>query len=394
MSPSRSLPLARREGRSSCLLAAAFCIVASSSTTLFAVPTKLILDGDSWRYFKGIEQPPVDWFATDFDDSTWLEGATPIGYSTDLPYRTVLSDMSNGYWTVYVRKTFTLPDLSGFRWFRIRARYDDGMIVYLNGQEFVRRSMPAGDVDKDTPATDHETSPSYEDLTLSCEVPPANLRVGENVIAVEVHNSTLASTDLTFTLEVETATTLCPIDFTCELRTNGTVLLRWKRTDATAPATLVYEDLTLFRNGVEIDPGPSVAAASYTDRTPLPGLNSYQLLVTSCGQECEGAEAPTCAVNTGGATTFRRGDRDDNGIVGIGDAVTLLNGLFRGGGDPACPDAADFDDNGTVNIGDAVFLLSALFRGGEPIPPPGIDSCGEDPTEDELGECTYASACQ
>ncbi|HVR75690.1 MAG TPA: hypothetical protein VMT52_15250 [Planctomycetota bacterium] len=394
MSPSRTLPLARRVWRSSFLLAAALCIVSSSSTALLPA-TKLVTDGDTWKYFKGTEQPPVDWFATDFDDSAWLEGQTPMGYSTDLPYRTVFNDMMGaaGYLTVYFRKTFTLPDLGDFKWIRIRARYDDGMIVYLNGEELARRSMPAGDVDKDTPGLDHETSPSYEDMILSCEAAPTSLRAGENVIAVEVHNSGPDSSDFSFTLEVETATTLCPFDLTCELLTNGRIRLRWKRTDATLPAAVTYEELTLFRNSVMLAGPTSTAATTFTDATPLPGLNTYQLFATSCGEECSGAEAPSCAVNTGGAAIFRRGDRDDNGIVGIGDAVTLLDGLFRGGGDPACPDAADFDDNGAVNIGDAVFILSALFRGGEQIPPPGSITCGEDPTEDDLGDCTYASDC-
>src|SRR5687767_3280207 len=106
MSPFRSLPLARRVVRLSITLVAALFIVSATSTALLPA-TKLITDGDTWKYFKGTEQPPADWFSTNFDDSAWLEGPTPIGYSTDLPYKTVLSDMMGaaGYLTVYFRKS-------------------------------------------------------------------------------------------------------------------------------------------------------------------------------------------------------------------------------------------------------------------------------------------------
>ena len=48
--------------------------------------------GDTWRYFKGTEEPPATWNMLAFDDSGWLSGPTGIGYS-DGDDATILDDM-------------------------------------------------------------------------------------------------------------------------------------------------------------------------------------------------------------------------------------------------------------------------------------------------------------
>ncbi|MBI4602172.1 MAG: VCBS repeat-containing protein [Planctomycetes bacterium] len=85
-----------------------------------------------------------------------------------------------------------------------------------------------------------------------------------------------------------------------------------------------------------------------------------------------------------GRRTFVRADRDLDGAINITDVIVTLNGLFRGGEQPPCADAADADDNGEVNLSDAVYSLNFQFLGG-PEPPPPYPSAGEDPTPDELG---------
>lgn len=89
---------------------------------------------------------------------------------------------------------------------------------------------------------------------------------------------------------------------------------------------------------------------------------------------------------------FRRGDSDGNGTVNLTDVVFTLNALFKGGPQPACPDAADADDNGVVNLSDGAFTLNYLFKGsGLPPPPPGPESRGPDPTPDDLDACAYTA---
>lgn len=85
---------------------------------------------------------------------------------------------------------------------------------------------------------------------------------------------------------------------------------------------------------------------------------------------------------------FDRGDCNGDGMKNIADAVALLDGLFAGGGDPACFDACDANDDGAIDIADAIATLGVLFggTGGFPAPDGG---CGEDPTADGLDCVTY-----
>ncbi len=88
---------------------------------------------------------------------------------------------------------------------------------------------------------------------------------------------------------------------------------------------------------------------------------------------------------------FRRGDTDGNGSVELTDAILVLDYLFQGSGAPGCLDTADSDDNGKVDISDAIRLLGWLFLGGEPLPAPGAQECGRDPTPGNASECVYDS---
>ncbi|MGQ9591812.1 MAG: hypothetical protein ACUVYA_16150, partial [Planctomycetota bacterium] len=93
------------------------------------------------------------------------------------------------------------------------------------------------------------------------------------------------------------------------------------------------------------------------------------------------------------AVQFRRGDVDGSGAPNLSDAIFGLNWLFLGGREPACQDAADVDDSGTVNLSDMVSLLLHLFLSGDPPAPPGLEVCGQDPTEDDLPACLYEASC-
>ena len=88
---------------------------------------------------------------------------------------------------------------------------------------------------------------------------------------------------------------------------------------------------------------------------------------------------------------FRRGDSNASGDLNITDGVFVLNYLFLGGPEPPCQDAADSYDNGTLNITDGVRILNYLFLGGPAPPAPGPDTCGSDPTPDDLPPCVYES---
>jgi hypothetical protein len=96
----------------------------------------------------------------------------------------------------------------------------------------------------------------------------------------------------------------------------------------------------------------------------------------------------TLTPSTGG---FIRGDINDDSLINIADAVSMLAGLFTGGA-INCDDAADCNDDGSVNIADAVYELANLFSGGPAMPAPTAPTCGPDPTSDSL-DCAIYTSC-
>jgi hypothetical protein len=174
--------------------------------------TDLVGNGTFWRYFKGTQAPPASWRETDFDDSVWLGGATGIGYG-DNDDQTVLSDMRRtdaqpGYVSVFLRHTFHLTeaDRLALNDLILLVDYDDGFIASLNGVEVARANMRAGTVAYDqTAAGSHEAgTPESFDITAFKQY----LRNGLNVLAVQVHNQSPTSSDLSIHPELLSRTRL------------------------------------------------------------------------------------------------------------------------------------------------------------------------------------------
>jgi hypothetical protein len=76
----------------------------------------------------------------------------------------------------------------------------------------------------------------------------------------------------------------------------------------------------------------------------------------------------------GGSTL--RGDANGDGVVDLGDAIFLLNYLYKGGPAPNPSWTGDANSDGVVNLGDAIYILNYLYKGG---PPPASGKAGNSP---------------
>jgi hypothetical protein len=88
---------------------------------------------------------------------------------------------------------------------------------------------------------------------------------------------------------------------------------------------------------------------------------------------------------------FLRGDASSDGKLDIGDALSILEWLFRTWRPAPCEDASDANDDGRLDISDPIHILGYLFLGSDPPAAPHPE-CGPDPTLDAFG-CTDASHC-
>jgi hypothetical protein len=107
----------------------------------------------------------------------------------------------------------------------------------------------------------------------------------------------------------------------------------------------------------------------------------------SIAPSTEGAPIPT-----GFAFCFKRGDANIDGRHDIADPLRILAHIFLDM-PTLCEDALDTDDSGELDVTDATVLTSYLFGDCPPPPPPGLEMCGPDPTEDELG-CEIFDDCR
>lgn len=168
-----------------------------------------------WRYFAGTVQPDPDWRSLTYDDSAWLTSLSGFGYG-DGDDRTTISLSSR---SVMLRKEFTISDTSKIIKAILNIDYDDGFVAYLNGVEIARANLGVvGDF------------PLYNDLAFSGHEATLNalgkidsfyigytsirsiIRPGLNVLAVEVHNESNTSNDLSaipfLSFGIKDATTL------------------------------------------------------------------------------------------------------------------------------------------------------------------------------------------
>ncbi len=146
-----------------------------------------------WSYRKGTSAVDKNWNKLNYNDNDWLKGKAGFGYG-DGDDLTELDDMIGNYITVYVRKKFNYSGDFPVNTLLMNIYYDDGFIAYINGQEVARASMPMGKPTHLTRAKNsHEASRIASfDLTQHKHL----LKTTENVLAIEVHNSSIRSSDL------------------------------------------------------------------------------------------------------------------------------------------------------------------------------------------------------
>ena len=148
-----------------------------------------------WSYDQTGNYDGINWFDTEYDDSAWEfgQGVLARTASGSIP-QPVLTPLQLGRLTYYFRARFTAPANPNFTALQITHLFDDGAVVYLNGHEAYRYNMNPGAVSYATPSA-QGISGAPQQLGPNL-FPLTNLVAGENVLAVEVHQSDPGSSDI------------------------------------------------------------------------------------------------------------------------------------------------------------------------------------------------------
>jgi secreted PhoX family phosphatase len=164
----------------------------------------LVPFGSTWKYLANGSNQGTTWNDAFYDDATWSQGPAPLGYTmTGIVTNVGFGPSStNKYVTTYFRKTVTVSqaELDSFDSLRVSLNYDDGGAVYINGVEVLRVKLPAG-----AAFNTLATSPAVGSTPANGQVtvPKSLLAAGDNIIAVEIHQQAVTSSDKYFDLSIQ-----------------------------------------------------------------------------------------------------------------------------------------------------------------------------------------------
>lgn len=172
-----------------------------------------------WRYLDNGSNQGTAWREPAFDDTAWSSGLAELGYGDageGRPERTLVGygpDANNRHVTTYFRSIFEVTGSETLTNLKIRLLRDDAAAVYLNGHEIYRDQSANGFPNLPAnPAYNQFSSGSISaadeaalrDLSAFLTPNSAQFLVeGVNVVAVEVHQATAASSDVSFDLELK-----------------------------------------------------------------------------------------------------------------------------------------------------------------------------------------------
>lgn len=156
-----------------------------------------IFPNDSWHYRVNDNPTPTGWYQPEFDDSQWLSGPGGFGYGDNDDATTVPNCIS-----VSIRTTFNVANTNEIAMAVLSVDYDDAFIAWLNGVEIARSAgLQQGNVSWDTPSSENREASMYlgglpTDFIIKKDILEYALRNGVNVLSIEVHNTSISSSDL------------------------------------------------------------------------------------------------------------------------------------------------------------------------------------------------------
>ena len=158
-----------------------------------------------WKYLDDGSDQDTAWTARNFDDSSWHSGPAQLGYGDGDKATTVSygPNQNSKYITTYFRHSFVVTNAAAYSNLTLRLLRDDGAVIYLNGMEIARVGIPYGTVTPQTLATScADENVLFVSSLVNLNLFPGLLVNGTNVLAVEIHQASPASTDISFDLEL------------------------------------------------------------------------------------------------------------------------------------------------------------------------------------------------
>ena len=189
------------------LLAAAVGLLAFLPMNAKAQAVVWMEEDSLWNYYQVGDEPANDgtgknWKEVGYDDSAWESGQAQLGFNEG-DENTL---MVKGPIAFYFRQTImvTQSQLNMANQLVLNLLRDDGAIVYVNGVEIRRDNMDVPDpVTSETLASGTVGSRDEDAFFPSNHLSDFVFTSGNNTIAVEIHQSSAGSSDISFAMKME-----------------------------------------------------------------------------------------------------------------------------------------------------------------------------------------------
>jgi hypothetical protein len=199
----------------------------------------LVPRGAPWRYWRGAAAPDPSWRESDFADGDWPIGAAPMGAGGgDLA--TVLDGLIGAHASFFARAGFALEDLPPADGLFLQIDFNDGFVAFLNGVEAARSGLEGPGFEAAPDAFSRPRSGSgFLEVPLCREL----LRPGWNVLALQVHNRSLADASLRFDAAIEARRADADAPPETEAPALPAAMLRFRASGPLAPGRPVHVDV-------------------------------------------------------------------------------------------------------------------------------------------------------
>ena len=178
-----------------------FAASANAVLLVLLSPYALVPLTNTWKYNQTGTDLGTAWPAANYNDASWPAGLGVLAKDDNaaiVPLIKTTLSLTNASGaaniTYYFRTTFNLTNDPASITITTSNLIDDGCVVYLNGTEAYRINMPAGPVSYSTLTPGLLT----EGVFIVTNLPVSLLVPGTNVLAVEVHQQSLSSSDIVF----------------------------------------------------------------------------------------------------------------------------------------------------------------------------------------------------
>jgi hypothetical protein len=234
----------------------------------------LVASHTAWKYLDDGSNQGTAWQLPAFNDTGWSNGLAELGYGDQDETTLIRGNRpdTSRIQTTYFRKSFLASNLWLLTNLVLGILRDDGAIAYLNGTEIYRGNMPEGPVDYLTWAPVAMSRPD-ETRFFTTNVHPALLLNGTNWLAVEVHQESVGSSDVSFNLRLTALE--WPVPRLSVTRTPSTLTLTWptlpadfhlESASSVGPGTvwgLETNGLAAITNGFHVRTLPTSNAAGF-----------------------------------------------------------------------------------------------------------------------------------